>query len=107
MGLTNRGALCYNLRKYGLNRRGHARSRAQGQGTLIRRTVVTKETAVLRSLDEGEERSADDIYESVRQALGYSAGIREITTTLLMLSMRGIIREESPGRYTVGGILEA
>ena len=80
----------------------------KGEPTRISSAQLTQlEAAVLRSLDEGEERSADDIYESVRQALGYSAGIREITTTLLMLSMRGIIREESPGRYTVGGILEA
>ena len=26
--------------------------------------------------------------------------------SLLMLSMRGVVREESPGRYTVSGILE-
>ncbi len=64
------------------------------------------ESAVLRSLDAGEERSADDIFEPVKKVLGYSVGIREITTTLLMLSMRGMVREESPGRYTVSGILE-
>ena len=61
---------------------------------------------MLRSLDAGEERSADDIFEPVKKILGYSVGIREITSTLLMLSMRGVVREESPGRYTVSGILE-
>ena len=56
MGLTNRGRLCYNHRKYRLNRRGHARSRAHGQGTSIRRTVVTNATAGLRFSVLSEQR---------------------------------------------------
>ena len=88
MGLTNRGALCYNLRKYGLNRRGHARSRAQGQGTLIRRTVVTKETTVLFFSLIGTEGDCRFMQKSSFEAVATRVSTVSIIINLLLAAFK-------------------